>query len=162
MNEICFMGKFCGILLLTTVVSWQAYAQSRLPVDAFDVSNQILKSGCEIEVQLQAMRWHIRESAEAGSIHPPNYIAGGKFKLNGKSLPAPYGLLQMLSDASRVIEPPQQVLCGFVVVTGDASLTGRTLVRIEHGRITSAEHMDTDGRLFAKTLFFYPKAVTLN
>lgn len=156
------MKQVCGALLFVTVVCGHVYAQPPLPVEAFDVSNQIQKSGCEIDVQLQAIRWHIREGAEVGSIHPPNYIADGKFQLNGKKLPVPYGLLQMLNDASRVVEPPQQVPCGFVVVTGDASFTGRTLVRIEHGRITSAELMDTDGRLFAKTLFFYPKAVILN
>lgn len=156
------MKQICRVLLFFTFAYGHVHAQSQMPVEEFEVSNQIQKSGCELDIQLRVMRWNIREGAELKNTRPPNYIAHGKFQLNGRNLPAPYGMLQTLTDANRVVAPPQQVPCGFVVVTGDASLTGRILVRIERGQITSTELMDTDGRLFAKTLFYYPKAVILN
>ncbi len=156
------MNRLSYILILVSVAFNRVYAQSNVPIEAFDVSNQILKSGCEVSVQLQVMRWNDQSSSLNLSNLPPSYISNGTIHLNGKMLPIPEGLLQLLNTASRVVEPPKQVACGFVVVTGDGPSTWRTLIRISHGRIESAERMDADGRIFAKTLFFYPSPVILN
>lgn len=139
-----------------------AVAQQRLPAEEFDVSNQILLPHCEVNVQFRAMRWQLRGFQQSESAWPPNYIADGTIRLNGKVLPIPGGLLVLVGDATRIKNPPSLVPCGFVVETGDASTSGLALIRIDRGRIASAERLDSAGRVLSKTTFYYPKAIVLN
>lgn len=148
------------LFLWIALGSTSARAQS-LPVEEFDVSNQLALPRCEVEVQLRAMRWQ-RGAHQAAYSSPPDYVAEAKVTLNGKAITTPQGFLELLGGANRIQNPPPQVQCGFVVATGDASTSGRLLVRIGNGRIESAERIDFAGRVHGKTLFYYLKAIVLN
>jgi hypothetical protein len=148
------------LLFCVALVSSSARGQP-LPVEEFDVSNQIALPRCEVEVQLRAMRWH-RSASQTASSNPPDYVAEAKIKLNGKIIRTPQGFVELLGGANRIQNPPLQVQCGFVVATGDASTSGRLLVRISNGRIESAERIDSVGRVQGKTLFYHLKATVLN